>query len=316
MRSGLLAAGLALATAAAIGAASTPDAAAAEPPAPAAPPAADPAAAGPALTPPARLPWGAVPQTRRGTGTTRPAYAPKGRAPSAAGATLAPPAAAAAAADPIHYMYGIGSQTVAVQKAYANFTVAKPTVAQADFHSLAELAMLSADGQQIVEVGWTVDRDVNSGDVNPHLFVFHWKDGAGTCYNGCGFVPYGGTATAGMALPVGSSKQFGVVHDGGAWWIAYDTTWVGYFPDSLWEGRFTVTGKVKFYGEVAAATAQPCTQMGNGLAADDANAARIGSASYPDSTEPVKLVVRTQGGVYSAVALSDRTFRYGGPGAC
>ncbi|GAB1691874.1 neprosin family prolyl endopeptidase [Krasilnikovia sp. M28-CT-15] len=309
MRSGLLAAGLALATA--IGAGSTLDAAAAEPPAPAA--TTQPEAAGPALTPPARLPWGAVPQQRRGSATTRPAYAPKGRPPSAAAASLAAPAAA----DPtIHYMYGTGSQTVAVQQAYANFTVAKPTVAQQDFHSLAELAMLSSDGRQIVEVGWTVDRDVNSGDLNPHLFVYRWKDGQGTCYNGCGFVPYGGAATAGMTLPAGTSKQFGIVHNGGAWWIAYDTNWVGHYPDSLWEGRFTVTGQVKFFGEVAAATQQPCTQMGNGLAAEDANAARIGSASYPDSTEPVRLVVRATGGVYSALALSDRTFRYGGPGAC
>ncbi|WP_242625179.1 neprosin family prolyl endopeptidase [Krasilnikovia cinnamomea] len=305
MRSGLLAAGLALATTAAIGAVSTLDAAAAPPP--------PTPAAGPALTPPARLPWGALPRARQGGATTRPAYAPKGRLPSTG---AAPPARSAAADPQIHYMYGTGAQTVAVQKAYANFTVAKPTVAQQDFHSLAELAMMSADGRQIVEVGWTVDRDVNSGDLNPHLFVYHWKDGQGTCYNGCGFVPYGGGATAGMTLPVGASKQFGIVHSGGAWWIAYDTDWVGSFPDSLWEGRFTVTGKVKFFGEVAAATQRPCTQMGNGLAANDPNAARIGSASYPDSTEPVKLVVSATGGVYSAVALSDRTFRYGGPGAC
>ncbi|GAB1640523.1 neprosin family prolyl endopeptidase [Krasilnikovia sp. MM14-A1259] len=309
LRSGLLAAGLAIATTAAIGVASTMDAGAAEPPA-AKPP--SPPASGPALTPPARLPWGAVPQARRGIATTRPVYAPKGRPPAAAGAGLR---AQSAATDPI-YLYGTGSQTVAVQQAYANYTIAKPTVAAADFHSLAELAMLSADGRQIVEVGWTVDRDVNHGDLNPHLFVYQWKDGQPGCYNGCGFVPYGTGATAGMTLPVGVSKQFGIVHNAGAWWIAYDANWVGSFPDSLWEGRFTVTGKVKFFGEVAAATQRPCTQMGNGLAADDANAARIGSAAYPDSTEPVKLVVEESGGVYSAVALSDRTFRYGGPGAC
>lgn len=47
----------------------------------------------------------------------------------------------------------------------------------------------SEDGRHIVEVGWTVDRELN-GDAQPHLFVYHWVDGQATCYNGCGFVQY------------------------------------------------------------------------------------------------------------------------------
>ena len=41
---------------------------------------------------------------------------------------------------------------------------AKPALATSDYHSLAELAVQSADGNHIVEVGWNVDRVVNGDD--------------------------------------------------------------------------------------------------------------------------------------------------------
>ena len=66
---------------------------------------------------------------------------------------------------------------------------ARPVIGPA-YHSLIELAVESLDSSQIVEVGWTVDKELNGDDL-PHLFVFHWVDGAPTCYNGCGFVQIG-----------------------------------------------------------------------------------------------------------------------------
>ena len=67
------------------------------------------------------------------------------------------------------------------------FTQEEPALAATASHSLVELAVSSADGRHIVEIGVTVDDGVN-GDVVPHLFAFHWVSGAPTCYNACGFV--------------------------------------------------------------------------------------------------------------------------------
>ena len=44
-------------------------------------------------------------------------------------------------------------------------------------------------------------------------------------------------------------------------------------------------------------------------------AARIGSATYVNGPA-VQLVVGSSGGTYATNQLSDRTFRYGGAGAC
>lgn len=65
--------------------------------------------------------------------------------------------------------------------------------------------MQSSDQRQALEVGWKMDRGLN-GDDTPHLFVFHWVDGARTCYNGRGFVPRNEPGyTAGATLPVSVS---------------------------------------------------------------------------------------------------------------
>ena len=68
----------------------------------------------------------------------------------------------------------------------AYLSPATPLVPEGDFHSLAEVSAQSADLQQIVEVGWTVDRLVN-GDSLPRIFVFHWINGIPQCYNACGY---------------------------------------------------------------------------------------------------------------------------------
>jgi hypothetical protein len=166
-------------------------------------------------------------------------------------------------------------------------------------------------------VGWTVDRAVN-GDSDPHLFVFHWVNGQPTCYNACDFVPYNNGINAGDTLPVDTTKKFGIQHTNGAWWIAYDTTWVGYFPDKIWSSQgttFTNGGFFQTFGEVAAASPSPCTQMGAGLSVSDANAARIGNVTYINGPT-VAMNMRPTTSVYGLYALSTRSFRYGGPGAC
>jgi len=323
-RRGLLAVGLTVAVVGTIGVVSTVNAAAEEAPAGVAT-AADPG------QPPPLLPWGAKPHPIkvgvRGADS---------RELAAAGASAAnddltgqvtsfgskgraqppmPPSAAKRAEGP-YYLYAKGEQTGTLDGAAALMTIARPTVAETDWHSLAEIALRSADLKQVVEVGWTVDRFTNR-DEETHLFVYHWVDGKETCYNGCGFVPLAGASIApGATLAVDVLKPFGIQHSGTAWWIAYDSEWIGSFPDDLWKGVYVQAGQVQVYGEVTAATATPCTQMGNGKLPVDTAAAQINSVSFVQGPA-VALAVSTTASRYPVVAsASGRTFRYGGPTAC
>lgn len=252
-------------------------------------------------------------------------YAPKGKPPPV-GAAAAPGTNAApgsrAAAD-TSYFYSTAYQYAVTSGAWGYYTIWKPVVAANDSHSLAELAVQSGDRSQIVEVGWTVDHGLN-GDGAPHLFVFHWVDSVPACYNGCGFVPYNNPAgyKAGMTLPIGATPlQFTIRHYGTNWWIGYKEGWVGYFPDSLWTGRFTQTGVVQWFGEVAART-PPCTDMGNSAYATAATAARIQDIGFWPAPAPAVTpapaisTLNTHPAYYTALGTDSTTVRYGGPGAC
>ncbi|WP_231956843.1 MULTISPECIES: neprosin family prolyl endopeptidase [unclassified Actinoplanes] len=281
-------------------------------------------------------------------GTPDPEYAPKGRSsrssflrtaktsvvpppepsadPSApASASASASASAPASADPsttpgstgptVNFLYNVGAQAAVSDGAYINLTINKPKLAKQDYHTLAELAVQSADGNQIVEIGWNVDRVVN-GDDDPHLFVYHWVNRQTSCYNGCGFVQYSKAVVPGDTLAVDQQKKFGIQFYNGGWWVAYDTEWVGYFPAKLWgDVSFTKSGLVQVFGEVAAASDKPCTEMGNGKKSDDTTSARIGSIAYVNGPT-ADLVVRSTSDFYTVNQLSNRTFRYGGPGSC
>jgi hypothetical protein len=299
----------------------------------------------PQRNPPSTLPWGQEPTsldtgadgassqllTSSGLDAAAPdddgdpatgEFAPKGRSSRTGTLSSTPteivppkPPSRAMASQTVYFHYNVGSQAAVTDGAYANFSINKPALATTDYHTLAELAVQSGDGNQIVEVGWTVDRVVN-GDSDPHLFVFHWVNGQPTCYNGCGFVQYSQNVSPGDTLPQDVTKRLGIQYYSGAWWIAYDSEWVGYFPGSRWSGNFTQTGMVQVFGEVAAASAAPCSAMGNGLhGASDSSSARIGSVSYINGPT-VDLYVRSTSSHYDVNKLSGRTFRYGGPGAC
>lgn len=350
-RRGSLAAGLAVAVVGSLGA-WTLNAGADEvneppPPAPAAAPA-------DASTPPEELPWGEEPEPvdKGPAGATSASLAASGAdiAPADTGAhvaeaefspkgytskrrtrtysrtTVAPQPPAALLAEPVpgqprqvQYHYASGFQYAESDGTYANLVIGKPYLAREDYHSLAEIAVQSADGKQIVEVGWTVDRGVN-GDEDPHLFVYHWVDGKESCYNGCGFKQYSKTVVPGDTVPAGVAKRFGIQYYNGAWWIAYDSEWVGYFPGDLWGNDYTQSGLIQWFGEVAAASIKPCTDMGTGEDELDAGAARVGSISLINGPEP-SINVRasspdSDAAVYGVSKLSDRTFRFGGRGAC
>ena len=337
-RRGLLAAGLAVAVVGTIGVVSTMNAGAAE--TPAAPPAA-PAVAAPA--PPSLLPWGAKPhRIKKGKAGASSAalaasgasaadsrtddvtpFGPKGesrrtgvlKTSKTAVPPLAPKAEPVTGTGEVDYIYTVGKQAAKVDGVAALLTVAQPKVAAEDWHSLAEIAVQSADGQQVVEVGWTVDRNTN-GDDSTHLFVYHWIDGKPTCYNTCDFVPLAGASIApGATLATDVIKPFGIQYSGGSWWIAYDSEWIGSIPDKVWTSGFTQGGLVQVFGEVAASSTKPCTQMGNGKTPDDTTAAKISSVTFVNGPT-VALTVSQTSTLYATTQTTDRTFRYGGPGAC
>jgi len=220
--------------------------------------------------------------------------------------------------DKVDFLYATGKQTAVTDGVSATFTINNPKVGDDDWHSLAEIAVQSEDESQIVEVGWTVDR-ATFGDDQTHLFVYHWVDGLESCYN-CDFVPYSkasikpGAVLAENQIP---GKLFAIQRNNNAWWIAYDTEWIGSFPDSLWDGKFTQSGVVQVFGEVAAGSKKPCTQMGNGIkpVLYETVAARISSVTYLNGP-PVALKVGSSTNQYPTVQTSDRSFRYGGPAAC
>ena len=268
--------------------------------------------------------------------TTAPATAVPA-SPATSGARVAPlaatgsPNAAASTTPPVtgnngvpsknvSFLYSVASQEVTADGLYASVDIKKPTLAKGEYHTLAELAVQSDDGSQTVEVGWNVDRAVN-GDDDPHLFVFHWVNGVPTCYNACGFKVADGGVKPGDTLPVDTLKKFGIEHVNNAWWVAYDTSWVGNFPDALWSDQGADFPKGEYFqafGEVAAPSAQPCSQMGSGVKVSDASgaAARMGNLTYVNGPT-VNMYMRSTNNIYgmSSIKGSTRSFAYGGPGA-
>jgi hypothetical protein len=235
---------------------------------------------------------------------TAPVYAPKGAPPGAGG--VAPAAEI--------YKYAGVRQYAVTTGMSALVTVARPELWAGDFHTLAELAAQSADRQQIVEIGWTVDRGVNRDD-SPHLFVFRWVNGSPGCYNGCGFVRNtAARARPGMLLNENIQPLFTISFQAGNWWLGYQSEWIGHFPGSLWGGGFTQTGLVQLFGEVDATGKTTCTDMGNGEPASQANSASIIAITYQNGPGVSLSTVETHPAAYTVRRVGSTSAHFGGPG--
>ncbi|MCX4747280.1 neprosin family prolyl endopeptidase [Kitasatospora sp. NBC_01287] len=214
------------------------------------------------------------------------------------------------------YDYVSGRQVTDTDGATVRMLQAAPAIkpGDTDSHSLQELALQSSDQKSTVEIGWTVDLGLN-GDVLPHLFVYHWVDGATSCYNGCGFVQVSRTAKAGMALRPGTPARFSIQNVAGDWWLFYNEQAVGYFPGSLWNGTYTRAQVVTAFGEVAHATGSTCEQMGDGRPGTARSAGWISDFHLLGATDRSSLTVAaTSPALYSAGAVTPTSFRLGGPG--
>jgi hypothetical protein len=222
---------------------------------------------------------------------------------------------------PFSFYYAGASQYVIAAGASATWTQAQPSVPEQtgiENHSLIEMSAQSKDGQQIVEVGWVVDKTMNGDDL-PHLFVYHWVDRQTSCYNGCGFVQVSSSITPGQAITAGTTGSYSIKYSSNAWNIYYNGNLVGYYPESLWGGSFTQLGLVQVFGEVALNnnSTTHCIQMGNGLAGTNSNSARISNFSLIGSGTAAALVpYQTADSSYSYGFATSTGLNIGGPGAC
>jgi hypothetical protein len=212
-----------------------------------------------------------------------------------------------------------GRQTTDTAGAAIRMKIADPEVnpAQTGEHSLQELALQDTARASTVEVGWTVDPELN-GDNKPHLFVYHWANGQTSCYNGCGFVQTSKTVKAGMALPTGRAAEFAIRNVQGDWHLYYDHRDVGYFPGSLWNGTYTRAQVVSAFGEVAAneSDVPSCTDMGNGRQGDSPGASWIaGYRLYGAADKPQFTVKASSPNLYNYGKAKTTSFRLGGSGS-
>jgi hypothetical protein len=252
---------------------------------------------------------------------------------------------------PSCYYYGVGRQVTAPtgnKGASANFGIFAPPLASKSYHSLAEIALQSADEKQIVEVGWIVDNTgVNGTDfTNPHIFAYSWRNDVGQGYNGgSGWTNYSQRTTtigASLASYVNTTERtFAIQYVApvapattGRWWLGFNDGiagspgWMGSFAESSWTtgtspvASFNHGDFNQFFGETVQSVDAPCTVMGNGISGSAASGgalpaagpARIVSASYDNGP-----VVDLQIGSTSALqpvgnqSASHKTFTYGGP---
>lgn len=207
-----------------------------------------------------------------------------------------------------------------------SMTVAKPTMLSWDYHSLAEA--LVSNGTNRVEAGWTVDTALN-GDSDPHLFVFWALSGAGQGYNTGDFLAAGGATIApgdNINSLVGTSKVLQWEHFGAGcgctqgWWLKWDGSFVGVYPDTLWSGAFTSPDFASHYGELVLDQTPSQSKMGNNHNATSANPAQ--GASFSSYTvlgtgapaASYSAGVSTDGVRWPKYNNSSTEFHYGGPG--
>lgn len=220
------------------------------------------------------------------------------------------------------YYYGPAAYTSLADGGGMTMRIERPDFS-GEGHTLDEIAVQGGAGDgNIVELGWNLSTS-QYGDADPHLFVFHWIGWNPTCYDGCGWVQYSATYFPGMNLGplVGREVYIGYVFYQGNWWAWFDNQWLGYFPGSEWNGNFTQSSLIQWFGEVATANGiPPKVEMGNGLFPTNAAAAKNATLCDVDAATWVCWYrdLQSLGPNYPPYYDIRRTgfgeTRYGGPG--
>ena len=107
---------------------------------------------------------------------------------------------------------------------------------------------------------------------------------------------------------------------GNVWAVYLDAELIGFFP-AAYEAGFAM-GRAEWYGEVDAADALSCTNMGNGIY----GSSRTGSPAVIKNMALITTTYSyltasataysTNASWYNTGAFTGSSFRYGGPGAC
>ncbi len=181
----------------------------------------------------------------------------------------------------------------------ADFNLWSPTVEQSSEFSLSQLwvtrGLTTDNSLQTAETGWQNFQQLY-GDSRSHLFIYYttgnYQNGTG-CYNlDCtGFVQTDSSVIIGGAFTVYSTQggtQYGISlayfrdtsppHN---WWLRYGNTWVGYYPNSLFDsqGIADYSDEIDFGGEIVNnwdGGLHTTTDMGNGHFPSEG----LGSAAY------------------------------------
>ena len=188
-----------------------------------------------------------------------------------------------------NHKYAYSKQSVPNIGGDSYMNVWAPYVENTNDFSLSQVSVSAprSDGKlQTVEAGWHV-YPRRTGDSSPHLFTYFNTNGYAYTGNNAGgynrdytgWVQYGAYAYPG-ALLVGSTyggTQYDLhlqyQYSGGAWWLQYQGTWIGYYPSSLFSypGLNSSATAISYYGEVydypdGVTTA---TYMGDGVQPQD-----------------------------------------------
>jgi hypothetical protein len=255
------------------------------------------AAAGFELDDPAveRGPAGTVPLVRPGAELAAMVNAKKGFGPKRGGVALDKNRRNKTPKDPspFGYFHAIDSQGGTFFGCDGFFGVWDPAInnpaGPGDDHSILQIWLQNHSGKtQSIEMGWTVDRNLN-GDTTAHVFTYYTTNGYAADGNNLGgynriytgWVQYSPTVFPGIRIN-GSSTLGGQQLDisfkvqiyQGNVWIAVQGIWMGYYPGSLFGNAGIMDGAEWFGagGEVYSSLANPSQthdQMGSGRQAQE-----------------------------------------------
>lgn len=186
-----------------------------------------------------------------------------------------------------HYTYNaMTTSPMQATGGQATIDVTKPKLSATDYHVITELNVSSGiNKSNNIEVGSLVSNYFGISSM-PKLVVFYWIDGVPQCFNGCGFVQVSKKYKPGMNLKPGTKLNLRIQRYNDRWNIYVNNDLLGYYPVSLWKGKFININYMTAYGEIAGSTPQATSEMGNGIYGTKRGAARIENFRSIGSKKP------------------------------
>lgn len=193
----------------------------------------------------------------------------------------------------------------------ADFNLWSPTVEDSDEFSLSQLwvarGLKTDNSLQTVETGWQ-NYQQKYHDSRSHLFIYYttgnYQTGTG-CYNldctgfvqtdssvpiGGGYTVYSTQGGPQYSFSLASFRDASPPHN---WWLKYGETWLGYYPNSLFDsqGIASYSDRIDFGGEIVdnqIGGLHTTTQMGSGHFPSEGfgHAAYIKKIQYWDTSGP------------------------------